>query len=128
MSGHDIRTRLALYKYDKDVCEAAIHGEDTPYALGLPLTRHCIVRRIHHHHGFGEELRGVLPKFTQALNGRSIMSDHITLMSSESEFPDRTWHPQVAAEATIPRSYPQVSQYGVSSWQGMCCSRIRRLV
>jgi hypothetical protein len=112
MSGHDIRTRLALYKYDKDVCEAAIHGEDIPYALGLPLTRHRIVRRIHHHHGFGEELRGVLPEFTQALNGRSIMSDHITLMSGESEFPDRTWHPQVAAEATyreVIRRYPDMA-------------------
>jgi hypothetical protein len=46
----------------------------------------------------------VLPEFTRALNARSIMSDQIPLMSSESEFLHTVfWHPQVAAEVNIPR-------------------------
>jgi hypothetical protein len=57
-----------------------------PHALGLPLTRHCIICGILYHYGFGEEFRGVSPESTRALNARSIMSDHIPLMSSESEF------------------------------------------
>jgi hypothetical protein len=95
---HDIKSRFHLFKYDKSACEAAIRGEEVLYALGLPLTLHCIVRGIRYHHGFGEEFRGMLPVFTRALNARSIMSDRIPSMSSESEFPYCIWHPQVAAE------------------------------
>jgi hypothetical protein len=56
------------------------------HALGLPLTRHCIIGGIRYHHGSAEELRDIRPEFTRALNARSIMSDQIPLMSSESEF------------------------------------------
>jgi hypothetical protein len=100
MSNHDIETKIHIFKYDKDACEAAIRGEKIPYALGLPLTRHCIVRGIRYHHGFGEELRGVLLVFTCASNARSVISDQTPSMSNESEFPYRIWHPQVAAEET----------------------------
>jgi hypothetical protein len=112
MSDHDIKSRLRLFKYDKSACEAAIHGETIPYALGLPLTRHCVFRGIRHHHDFSGELRGALPEFTCALNARSIMSNQIPLMSSESEFPYCIWHPQVAAEATsheLARKYPNMA-------------------
>jgi hypothetical protein len=40
------------------------------------------------------------------------MSDHIPLVSSESEFPYCIWHPQVAAEATfreLARRYPNMA-------------------
>lgn len=112
MSGQDIKSRLDFFEYDKSACKAAIHGEKIPHALGLPLTRNCIVRGIRYHSGFGEELRGTLPEFTRALNARSIMSNQIPLMSSEIEFPYCIWHPQVATEASyrkLVRRYPTMT-------------------
>lgn len=111
MSENDIRSRLRLFKYDKKACEAAIRGEKIPHALGLPLTHHCIIRGIRYNHGFSEELRGILPKFTRALNARSIMSDHIPVMEDQNEFPYCIWYPQVASEATyrgLVRRYPSM--------------------
>lgn len=120
MSNDDIQTRLRLFKYDRNACKAAIYGERIPHALGLPLTRNCVVRGIRYHDGFGEELRGVLPMFTRALNARSIMSDHIPAMDSEVEFPYCIWYPQVASEATyreLVRKYP-----GMTYQVGRACA------
>jgi hypothetical protein len=111
MSDHDIKTRLRHSKYDKSACEVAIRGKEIPHALGLSLTRHCIIRGIRYHHGFGEELCGVLLVFTRALNARRIMSDQIPSMGSESEFLYGIWHSQVAAEETyreLVRRYPNM--------------------
>lgn len=112
MSDEDIHNRLGLFKYDRNACKAAIHGEKIPHALGLPLTRHCVVRGIRYHHGFGEELRGTLPKFTRALNARSIMSNHIPVINNDKEFPYYIWHPEVASEATyreLVHKYPKMA-------------------
>ncbi|KAH0363046.1 hypothetical protein KCU65_g7674, partial [Aureobasidium melanogenum] len=108
-SEEDIRSRLRIFKYDEKACEAAIRGEKIPHALGLPLTRLCVVRGIRYNYGYGAELRGVLPQFTRALNARSIMSDHIPDMESEDDFPYCIWYPEVASEATyreLVRKYP----------------------
>ncbi|GAB7356618.1 hypothetical protein MBLNU459_g7340t1 [Dothideomycetes sp. NU459] len=107
----DMAQRLRLYKYNKDTCRSAIRGEQVPYELGLPLIRRCLIRGIRYCDGFGEELRGVLPEFTRALNARSIMSNCIPEMHSNSEIPYCIWHPQSASEATLrelARRYPQM--------------------
>jgi hypothetical protein len=110
----DIATRLGDYKYSAAECRAAIHGKRVPYSLGLSLIRLCIIRGIRYHAGFGEELRGVLPAFTRALNARSIMSDRIPDMSSDAEADDVPyciWHPQTASEATyreLVHRYPRM--------------------
>lgn len=114
MPENDIRNRLRLFKYDRNACKAAINGEKIPHALGLPLTRHCVVRGIRYHHGFGEELRGTLPKFTRALNARSIMSNHIPVMDNDKEFPYCIWYPQAASEATYRElvcKYPKMAYH-----------------
>ncbi|KAH8910646.1 hypothetical protein BR93DRAFT_923352 [Coniochaeta sp. PMI_546] len=81
-------------------------------ALGLTLMRLCLVRGIRYHRGFGEELRGVLPEFTRALNARSIMSGVIPEMSRPDEFPYCIWHPETASEDTyrqLVQRYPSMA-------------------
>jgi len=60
-------TKLRVTRYNKDDCNAAIHGQKIPGALGLRVHRHCVIRGIRHHDGFAHELRGIAPEFTRAL-------------------------------------------------------------
>ncbi|KAJ5618744.1 hypothetical protein N7510_002728 [Penicillium lagena] len=71
------QTRLGVRLYNKDDCNAAIHGQKIPGALGLKVHRFCVIRGIRNHEGFAHELRGVAPEFTRALNAREIMSEVI---------------------------------------------------
>lgn len=96
----DIKSRLRLFTFSEAACRAAVLGQSIPRALGLPVTRLCIIRGIRYNHNFGEELRGILPEFTRVLNARNIMSDNVPLMTEEVEFPYCIWHPQAATEAT----------------------------
>lgn len=108
----DMSSRLETYKYDKITFSAAIHGEMIPQGLALPLARLCIVRGIRYHDGFGEELRGVLPLFTRALNARSIMSNRIPDMDDIDDFPYCVWYPETASEETyrkLVHRYPQMA-------------------
>lgn len=64
--------------------------------------------------GFGEELRGVLPIFTRALNARSIMSNRIPDKMLDDEVPYCIWHPQTASESTyreLFRRYPDMAYH-----------------
>jgi hypothetical protein len=104
--------RLAMEVVANDDYLAAIRGVRVPMALGLPLIRLCLIRGIRYHDGFGEELRGVPPEFTRALNARSIMSGVVPVMSSPQEFPYCIWHPQTAPEETyriLARQYPNMA-------------------
>lgn len=112
--------RLQTEKYSAKECTAAINGECVPDALGLALSRICVIRGISYHAGFATELRGVTPEFTRALNAREIMSDHIPDISSESDTPYCIWHPNVASEET----YRQlVLKYPAMTYQvGRACA------
>ena len=108
----EMAARLSLYKYSEAACRAAIRGEKIPHELGQPLIRLCLVRGIRYCDGFGEELRGVLPEFTRALNARSIMSNRIPDMREDDEVPYCIWYPQVASKATyreLARRYPHMA-------------------
>ncbi|KAB8356327.1 hypothetical protein FH972_023911 [Carpinus fangiana] len=106
------RTAKHPKTYSSADCLAAIRGQRLPNrGLDLDVTRCSIVRGIRYHDDFGEELRGVLPMFTRALNARMIMSDMIPDMSDVDEFPYCIWHPDVAQENTyreLAQRYPQM--------------------
>jgi hypothetical protein len=69
--------------------------------LGEQIHRLCIIRGIRHHYGFAQELRGVTPEFTRALNARDIMSGVIPTISQPEEIPYCTWYPEVPKEDTL---------------------------
>lgn len=107
-----IHDRLMIAKFSRKACLAAMEGKEIPLALGQPVHRLCIIRGIRYHRGFGEELRGLLPVFTRALNARNIMSDIIlpNLYASD-EIPYCIWHPDTASEETyrkLVERYPQM--------------------
>lgn len=109
-----ISERLSIPKYTVDACRAAIRGEMVPVALGLELSRLCIIRGMRYHTGFAKELHGTLPEFTRALNARAIMSNTIPGMdnSLDEETPYRIWHPEVASESTyrcLVQRYPHMA-------------------
>ncbi|CAG8903904.1 unnamed protein product [Penicillium egyptiacum] len=106
-----IEARLKIKKYSSDACNAAIHGQHIPVALGYELTRLSVIRGIRHHHGFAQELRGVTPEFTRALNARDIMSGIIPTISKPDETPYCIWHPDVPDEGALRalvQRYPQM--------------------
>lgn len=108
--------RLSIKEYNADDCLASIRGERLPHAMGLSLTRLCVVRGIRYHHGFAQELRGTSDEFTRALNARSIMSNIVPDMNPDrpEEFPYCIWHPDVASEATyrdLARRFPQMAYH-----------------
>jgi hypothetical protein len=108
--------RLNIKEYSAADCLASIRGERLPRAMGFSLTRHCVVRGIRYHHGFGQELRGIRDEFTRALNARSIMSNIIPDMNPDrpEQFPYCIWHPDVASEDTyreLARRYPQMAYH-----------------
>lgn len=96
-----IQARLKIKKYSPDVCDAAIKGQEIPVALGYELTRFSVIRGIRHHHGFAQELRGVTPEFTRALNARDIMSGIIPTISHPDETPYCIWYPDIPTEHTL---------------------------
>ncbi len=109
-----MKERLYIKKYDAHDCLLAIRGEKIPTALGLNVTRLCVIRGIRYHAGFGEELRGLLPEFTRTLNARRIMSGEVADMTAPDEFPYCIWHPDTAPEATyreLVRRYPQMKYH-----------------
>lgn len=113
MAASDIslQDRLKLGEYNAAECSAAIRGEKVPFALGLSVTRLCVIRGIRYHTGFATELYGLLPEFTRALNARSIMSNAMPDMTAPDEFPYCIWYPDLAAESTyreLARQYPQM--------------------
>lgn len=93
--------RLAMAKYNAEDCNDAIHGTRIPKALGLQVHRLCTIRGIRHHYGFAQELRGVTPEFTRALNARDIMSGIIPTISQPDEIPYCFWYPEVPKEDTL---------------------------
>ncbi|GFF43099.1 hypothetical protein IFM46972_07090 [Aspergillus udagawae] len=98
-------------KYNEEDCLLAVRGQRIPKALGEEITQLCVVRGIRYHPGFATELRGLLPKFTRALNARDIMSDKIPEMSDPDEFPYCIWYPETAKEETyrvLASRYPQM--------------------
>lgn len=102
-SPEDFAKRIRTFLWNKDACRKAIQGEEIPQALGLPITRLCVVRGIRYHDGYGKELYDVLPIFARALNARSIMSGRIPEIMSEEETPYCIWYPQIASEVTYRR-------------------------
>jgi hypothetical protein len=92
--------RLQIREYSRDACLSALRGKKIPHALGHPLHRLCIIRGIRYHAGFGDELRGLLPIFTRALNARQIMSNEIPSLNSQDDIPYCIWHPTIASEET----------------------------
>ncbi|KAK4496946.1 hypothetical protein PRZ48_011395 [Zasmidium cellare] len=111
----DMLGRLHIKKYSKAEATAAIRGERIPDALGLPLLRLCTIRGIRYHDGFGQELRGVSPEFTRALNAREIMSDRIPHIENlGEETPYCIWYPEVASEETykqLVKKYPHMAYH-----------------
>lgn len=93
--------RLAIAKYDAEDCKDAIHGSRIPKTLGEQVHRLCTIRGIRHHYGFAQELRGVTPEFTRALNARDIMSGIIPTISQPEETPYCIWYPEVPKEDTL---------------------------
>lgn len=93
--------RLATPKYDAVDCKDAIHGSRIPKALGALVHRLCTIRGIRHHYGFAQELHGVTPEFTRALNARDIMSGVIPTISQPEETPYCIWYPEVPKEDTL---------------------------
>jgi hypothetical protein len=97
--------------YNEEECLLAVRGQRIPKALGEEITQLCVVRGIRFHPGFATGLRGLLPKFTRALNARDIMSDEIPEMSDPDEFPYCIWYPETAKEETyraLASRYPQM--------------------
>lgn len=106
-----LEIRIKIKKFSPDVCNAAIHGQKIPVALGYEMNRFSVIRGIRHHPGFGQDLCGVTPEFTCALNARDIMSGIIPTMSEPDEFPYCIWHPDVPGEDTLRalvQGYPQM--------------------
>lgn len=111
-TGPSLKDRLLVAKYSRGACLAALRGEDIPHALGDPVHRLCVIRGIRYHHGFANELRGILPVFTRALNARSIMSNVIPNFESPDEVPYCIWHPETATEKTyreLARRFPHMA-------------------
>lgn len=93
-----LEERLHITHYSRSACLAALRGVEVPYALGHPLHRLCTTRGIRYRPGFGQELHGVLPIFTRALNARSIMSNAVPVLESPKDVPYCIWHPATASE------------------------------
>ncbi|GAB7350065.1 hypothetical protein MBLNU459_g0734t1 [Dothideomycetes sp. NU459] len=107
-----LKDRLLIANFSRKACLAALRGKDIPHALGHPVHRLCVVRGIRYHYGFGDELRGVLPIFTRALNARSIMSNVVPSFQSPDEIPYCIWHPETASEETyreLARRFPHMA-------------------
>lgn len=97
----ELHARLSNKRYDPDACRDAIRGVSVPKGLGHRLHQLCIVRGIRYHDGFAEELYGVLPLFTRALNARKIMSNVVPDgLDDAQHVPYCIWHPQLASEKT----------------------------
>lgn len=111
----DLVARLQVQDYEKEEVQAALRGKRIPQALGFDLLRLAVIRGIRYHFGFANELQGVLPEFTRALNARNIMSNVVPDMDPATrshEVPYCIWHPDTASEATyreLVRRYPSMA-------------------
>ncbi|KAJ5637370.1 hypothetical protein N7490_007249 [Penicillium lividum] len=103
------------HKYNADDCNDALHGSRVPEILDEPSQRLCTIRGIRHHYKFAQELRGVAPEFTRALNARDMMTGIIptisqpkeTLYSPVQQYPDMLYH---AARACAVARYSDLYQ------------------
>lgn len=93
--------RLAIAKYDAESCKDAIYGSRILETLGEQVHRLYTIRGIQHHYGFAQELRGVAPEFTRALNAWDIISGTIPTISQPEEIPYCLWYPEVPKEDTL---------------------------
>ncbi|KAJ5787498.1 hypothetical protein N7457_002488 [Penicillium paradoxum] len=96
-----IESRLAIFKYDAEDCKDAIHGRLLPKSFDHWVHQLCIVCGIRCHYCFAQELRGVTPEFTRALNARDIMSGIIPTISALDEAPYCILHPDVSSEDAL---------------------------
>ncbi|KAJ5096652.1 hypothetical protein N7456_007373 [Penicillium angulare] len=96
-----MKERLAVARYNAQDCENAIHGSRIPNTLGELVHRLCTIHGIRHHYGFAQELRGLTPEFTRALNARDIMSGIIPNISQPEEIPYCIWYPDIPKEETL---------------------------
>jgi hypothetical protein len=96
-----IERRLAIVKFDAEDCKDAIHDQRIPKTFGDQVHQLCIIRGIRYHYGFAQELRGVTPEFTRALNARDIMSGIIPTIAALDEAPYCIWHPDVPSEDAL---------------------------
>lgn len=96
-----LEERLHDEAYNADDLNAALRGVRVPDALGLEVSRLCVIHGIRHHYGFAQELRGVTPEFTRALNARDIMSDIIPEMSQPEDVPYCIWHPEIPSQEAL---------------------------
>ncbi|KAL4896952.1 hypothetical protein BDV59DRAFT_169423 [Aspergillus ambiguus] len=110
--GKTYHDNLSNDTYVEEDCRLAIQGQQIPSGLGEKyITQLCVVRGIRYHPGFATDLRGVLPKFTRALNAREIMSNKIPEMKTPEDFPYCIWYPECATETTyraLAAKYPQM--------------------
>lgn len=108
--------RLNSGVYDEDACFEAIHGRKLPQHLGLPVTRHCVIRGIRHHLEFATGEAAVFKDgpllFKQAINARLIMSNEIPDMDDPDSRPYCFWHPDLPSESTLQKlveKYPDIA-------------------
>lgn len=87
--------------YNADDLNTALRGERVPDALGLEVSHLCVIHGIRHHYGFAQELRGVRPEFTRALNASDIMIGIIPEMNQREDIPYCIWHPDILSEETL---------------------------
>ncbi|KAJ5120600.1 uncharacterized protein N7515_009988 [Penicillium bovifimosum] len=113
-----METRLRATLYNRDDCNAAIRGQKITGSLGLNVQRFAVIRGIRHHDGFAQELRGVLPEFTRALNARAIMSGVIPEMNDSAEIPYCIWYPEPPSQETLRnlvKRYPNMIYHAARS-------------
>lgn len=96
----EMQDRLQRREWSKDAVLSALKGERIPDALGFLQLRLAVFRGIRHHPGFAEELYGVLPEFSRALNARKIMSNHVPDSMSSEDTPYCIWYPDISSEDT----------------------------
>lgn len=98
-----IKQGLNKKKFSAQACRLALRGEQVPEALGLTVTKLCVIRGIRLYEDFAKELRDASHQFNRALNARSIMSNKIPEMHTPEVFPYCIWYPDVATEDTYRR-------------------------
>jgi hypothetical protein len=101
--------RLEMYKFTREDYLGAIRGERVPRALGGELMRQYLVRGIRHQASislterFAQELYGIHPLFSRAINARRVMSNRVDLLPpilGPEEIPYCIWYPETAEEST----------------------------
>src|SRR6187399_493751 len=98
--GSNLENILERQVYDPEQAAAALRGARIPNGVSFPVVRFAVIRGIRYHPSYGQELRGLTPEFTRALNARSIMSNKIPVMDKPEDVPYCIWPPDLATEYT----------------------------